>query len=151
MKRKSYAKFFTTLEDVHAIKGQKTRDIKIEMEEGMNCIEIKPKGYGDFASADGCGVPIIVEVYEGRLRVILFPDINKDDATVIDMEGAREDARKPTKRIVRSKALPFFKDDGTVSIWTENGQEEIIPLAKFKDITTDGGRAIQFYQFEITE
>lgn len=145
------AKFYTKLEDAFSAKERKSKGVEIEIEEGSNCLWIKPKGYGDHCSAEGHGIPICLEVYEGRLRVIVWPDINKEEPTIIDMEGARETARKPTKRIVKSKCLPFFKDDGTVSIWTENGQEEIVPLARFKDITTDGGRVHNHYKFEITE
>ena len=139
-----------TLDEVLQVKN--ARKVSVEIKEEMTCLEIRPEGYGDFASAEGQGCPIILEVADGSLRLVVWADINHDEPThIIYLEGARETARKPIKRIIKSKCLPFFKDDGTVSIWTENGQEEIIPLARFKDITTDGGRAIQFYQFEITE
>ena len=52
-----------------------------------------PKGYGDAGSLDGHGSPIGIEIYEGRLRVILWTDINTEDPTIIDMEGARESQR----------------------------------------------------------
>lgn len=56
---------------------------------------IKVDGYGDAVSADGSGFPILIEYHEGKLQVVLWADINKEDTThVIDMEGARENKRK---------------------------------------------------------
>ena len=91
------AKFFTILKEIHVLQGGKHHDIKVEIEEGNDCLEIKPKGYGDYDSADGFGVPIVLENYEGHLRLIFWPDINKEHPTIIDMEGAREEARKDEK------------------------------------------------------
>ena len=56
-------------------------------------ISIFPTGYGDQASADGYGCPVSIELYEGRLRLIVFADINDGDPTIIDLEGAREEDR----------------------------------------------------------
>lgn len=53
-------------------------------------IGIRPHGYGDFSSAAGYGWPIVLERHGGRLRLIVFSDINSDDPTILDMEGARE-------------------------------------------------------------
>ena len=36
-------------------------------------------GYGDGASARGFGCPVIVEQYDGELRVIVWNDVNSDD------------------------------------------------------------------------
>ena len=57
-------------------------------------LSICPQGYGDFASEDGAGCPLQVELYQGRLRVIAFPDINCEDAEFHDLSGAREDRRQ---------------------------------------------------------
>jgi len=56
---------------------------------------ISPKGYGECEAADGDGAPIAVEVWEGRLRVVTWPDINNEAPRIIDMEGARESKRIP--------------------------------------------------------
>lgn len=56
-------------------------------------ISIFPQGFGDFGSADGHGCPLFIELYQGRLRVIAFPDINEQDPQIIDLSGAREDTR----------------------------------------------------------
>jgi hypothetical protein len=55
---------------------------------------IVPEGYGDLCSPDGKGVPILIDYYDGRLRVVVWSDINQEDPThTIDLEGARESAR----------------------------------------------------------
>jgi hypothetical protein len=53
-------------------------------------IGIRAHGYGTADSADGHGLPIVVERWQGRLRIVCWPDINSDDPTIIDLEGARE-------------------------------------------------------------
>lgn len=57
-------------------------------------IGLRIPGYGTSDMADGHGSPIILELWEGRLRLIAWPNINEYDPTIIDMEGARETARK---------------------------------------------------------
>jgi len=43
---------------------------------------------------DGQGSPILVEVADGKLRVVCWSDINEEDPThIISMEKAREDLR----------------------------------------------------------
>lgn len=57
-------------------------------------ITIMPNGYGDYCSADGHGAPIFIERFEGRLRVIMWGDINQEDPThCIYLDDAREDRR----------------------------------------------------------
>lgn len=56
-------------------------------------LSICPQGYGDFTSETGEGCPLFVEFYQGRLRVIVFTDINHEDAQIIDLSGAREECR----------------------------------------------------------
>lgn len=56
---------------------------------------INPKGYGDKVSKDGDGSPIMVEYYDGKLRVLLWSDINMESPThMITMEGAKESNRE---------------------------------------------------------
>ena len=64
---------------------------------GETGIEIKAEGYGDSSSDVGFGAPIFIEWYDGKLRVHLFGDINREDPThSVDLEGARESARIET-------------------------------------------------------
>jgi hypothetical protein len=58
-------------------------------------ISIRVEGYSDACSLDGCGTPILIERWEGELRVVIWGDINQEDPThIISLEGARESKRK---------------------------------------------------------
>ncbi len=52
---------------------------------------IRPSGYGDACSEDGQGFPIALELWQGRLRLVVFDDINNEEPQIIDLENARED------------------------------------------------------------
>ena len=54
---------------------------------------VQPVGYSDKTSADGHGWPIGLEIWEGRLRLIVFGNINIEEPQIIDLEKAREIAR----------------------------------------------------------
>jgi hypothetical protein len=54
---------------------------------------IQPQGYGEKCAADGEGWPIGIEIWQGRLRLIVFDDINREEPQIIDLEKARETAR----------------------------------------------------------
>jgi hypothetical protein len=63
---------------------------------GYGCLLIDSPGYGDYGSADGYGTPVLIERYNNELRVIVYADINQEDAThVTSLEGARETKRLP--------------------------------------------------------
>ncbi len=70
--------------------------LPIRIEASDFAISIYPQGHGDLGSADGHGCPLFIEFYQGRLRVIAFPDINVEDPKIIDLSGAREDRRRDT-------------------------------------------------------
>lgn len=54
---------------------------------------IEVDGYGEFCTRRG-GAPIILERFRGRLRLVVWADINSEDPTdIIDLEGARESER----------------------------------------------------------
>ena len=67
--------------------------LPIRIEASDFAISIYPEGHGDFSSADGHGCPLFIEFYQGRLRVIAFPNINEQDPQIIDLSGAKEDRR----------------------------------------------------------
>jgi hypothetical protein len=70
-----------------------TQSIRIEAHD--RSILICPEGYGEKSAKDGEGAPIMIEKYDGKLRVIVWSDINLEDPThTIEMEGAKEDNRK---------------------------------------------------------
>jgi len=51
------------------------------------------KGYGEKNAEDGEGFPIGLEIWQGRLRVIVFDDIRSEDPWIIDLENARQSLR----------------------------------------------------------
>ena len=58
-------------------------------------IFLKFDGYGNCNSEENDGEVIWIEFYEGELRVLVWGDINKEDATHrISLEGALESKRK---------------------------------------------------------
>ena len=66
----------------------------VEILPGNAGIFLRFDGYGDKCSQDGKGVPVIVEYNQGKVRVLIWNDINREDMThAIDLEGAREDLR----------------------------------------------------------
>jgi hypothetical protein len=54
---------------------------------------VQPLGYGDKTSTDGHGWPISLEIWDGRLRLIIFGNINVEEPQIIDLEKARETVR----------------------------------------------------------
>jgi hypothetical protein len=67
------------------------REVRILSEGGQ--IWIQPRGYGEKCAIDGQGFPIGIEIWQGRLRLIVFTDINSEEPQIIDLEKARETAR----------------------------------------------------------
>ena len=65
--------------------------LPVRIEASDFCISIFPQGHGDFGLEDGHGCPLFLELYQGRLRVIAFPNINNEDLQIIDLSSARED------------------------------------------------------------
>ena len=57
-------------------------------------IWIGAKGYGEKCAMDDEGWPVGIEIWQGRLRLIVFDDINREEPQIIDLENARETARK---------------------------------------------------------
>lgn len=60
----------------------------------MDGIWLMFKGYGDACSRDGYGSPIKIEIDEGRIRLIVWSDINSEDYTHdLYLDGALESNR----------------------------------------------------------
>ncbi len=52
-------------------------------------ILIGVEGYSDAGTADNNGQPIMIELWQKELRVVLWSDINREDPMhIINMEGA---------------------------------------------------------------
>jgi hypothetical protein len=70
------------------------RTIKVRAVEGPGFFEIRADGYGEKNAAAGHGSVAVLEVYRGKLRLLVFADIRQEGPTdVIDLEGARENKR----------------------------------------------------------
>lgn len=83
--------------------GQRTIQVEVADENGG--LAIYPAGYGLFACANGTAGPILLELHEGRLRLIVWDDIKLEDPShIIDLELAREDQRRDT----RNRAVPVL-------------------------------------------
>ncbi|MAG25945.1 hypothetical protein CMI47_10240 [Candidatus Pacearchaeota archaeon] len=84
---------YTTIKEVSD--GNRALNVSVTPVVDYRGVLVCPDGYGDFSSADGEGEPILLEICEGKLRLVIWGDINKEDPThIIDLEGAREDKRK---------------------------------------------------------
>ncbi len=58
-------------------------------------VEIGAVGYGDKVTQPGYGIPVLLELHEGELRVVIWSDINQEDPThIISLANARESKRK---------------------------------------------------------
>jgi len=70
-------------------------EVPVRLGEEFPFMVIRVEGYGDNESMDGCGSPLVLEVAGGRLRAVIWRDINSvGDPMVVDLEGAREKMRK---------------------------------------------------------
>jgi hypothetical protein len=78
---------------LHSVDG-KSSPITVTVTFTGDGIHIRPEGYGDFCSADGHGVPVLIETYNGSPRVVVWSDITREDPThVIPLTSASEDLR----------------------------------------------------------
>ncbi len=79
------------------IKEQCSDSEPAEIEVNILCeggqIWIRPKGYGEKCTIDGEGYPIGLEIWQGKLRLIVFDDINSEEPQIIDLEKAKESCR----------------------------------------------------------
>lgn len=81
------------LQDVSQEHGKE--NLKGRIKTDPTYLDLSFEGYGDFCSQDGSGSPIIIEYYQGELRIIVWANINQEDPThVISLEGAKEIYRK---------------------------------------------------------
>lgn len=66
---------------------------KVSFINGMVFVNIS--GYGDICSYKGEGEPVCVESFNNQARVIVWDDINKEDAShIISLEKAKEKYRE---------------------------------------------------------
>jgi hypothetical protein len=66
------------------------------------------EGYGEHGADVEHATPVLIEVWDGKLRVIVFGDINNEDPThTIEMEGARESNRQSGCPVCGKPELKF--------------------------------------------
>jgi hypothetical protein len=79
------------------IKEQCSDSEPVEIEVNILCecgqIWIRPDGYGEKCTIDGQGYPVGIEIWQGKLRLIVFNDINSEEPQIIDLEKAKESCR----------------------------------------------------------
>lgn len=68
--------------------------IRLSLLEQNGQLWIQPDGYGEKCAPSGEGSPIGIEIWEGRLRLVVFNDINSEDPQIIDLENAQESCRQ---------------------------------------------------------
>jgi len=82
-------------------------EIKVNILSEDGQIWIQPKGYGEKCTIDGAGYPIGIEIWQGRLRLIVFEDINREEPQIIDLEKAKE-----SRRYEYCKAAEYLAEQG---------------------------------------
>jgi len=87
-------------QQVHVTLDDKAEDGRgqqlVTIEYDGDCVAIRPEGYGEASAADGHGFPVLLERYNGELRLVVWADINKQDPThIICLDGAQESRRNP--------------------------------------------------------
>lgn len=68
-------------------------EIKVNILSEGGQIWIQPNSYGEKNAIDGEGFPVGIEVWQGKLRLIIFDDINSQEPQIIDLEKAKETSR----------------------------------------------------------
>lgn len=70
-------------------------ELEVTVKEFNGTLLIGAKGYGEMCSDDDNGHPVVIELYEGKFRVIAWADINKEDCThIIDLSKAKVENRR---------------------------------------------------------
>jgi len=69
----------------------KSIELSLNAENGQ--LWIRPAGYGEECAPDGEGSPVGIEIWQGRLRLVVFDNINSEDPQIIDLENAKESNR----------------------------------------------------------
>ena len=67
---------------------QGEQQVEIKMERGNPALLIEPRGFGCFG-VEGDSAPVLLELYQGRLRLLVWPKIDEQQPTIIDLKNAR--------------------------------------------------------------
>ncbi|MCH7687412.1 MAG: hypothetical protein IH899_12150 [Planctomycetes bacterium] len=80
-----------------------SKRLQVRVTGNQSAISIFPDGFGDFGSVPGHGCPVFLELYQGRLRLIVFADINDQEPLIIDLEAARDERHVPCEERTPAK------------------------------------------------
>lgn len=106
---------YSTLYD----KGNSDKNVCVRVELVPDGLYVYPVGYGDSASPDGHGSPVMLELYDGELRAVIWSDINEGDPThIISLEKALESNRE-----VSDDMLPNFCHNCGLDLLTANFED----------------------------
>ena len=67
-----------------------TRQVSVKVEDNSLGLAIHPEGTGVF---DGTYAPIVLEFYDGRLRLLVWDNINEQEPKIIELSQAHESQR----------------------------------------------------------
>jgi len=74
--------------------GRENEKLTAIVELTSNSICVGAEGFGECGAANGHGRPVIIELYDGVFRLLVWSDINSEDPThTIELTGAKEEAR----------------------------------------------------------
>ena len=83
------------LEDQGVNDPENAETVPVGICTGQDGLIVVAYGYGDFGSSRGYGSAVVIENYQGSLRLLIWGDINRDDAVqIIDLAPARESTRE---------------------------------------------------------
>ena len=78
-------------------------DTPVKISFGKDGISIHPEGTGVY---DGEFAPILIERWQGKIRLVYWPDINNEQPEIVDMSGALESARTKVKDMYTNGICP---------------------------------------------
>ena len=83
------------LEDQGVNDPENAETVPVGICTGQDGLIVVAYGYGDFGSSRGYGSAVVIENYQGSLRLLIWGDINREDAVqIIDLAPAKESARE---------------------------------------------------------
>ena len=83
-----------------------TARIKVKLELTPNGIAIGFEGYGEKVMPEDLGKPVFIELYKGTPRVIVFGDINNEEAThIVSLDNTSERLRGVGLAVINEHAI----------------------------------------------
>jgi len=132
VKTPSSQQFVMTLQEQAPEYPDKSIELSLLSENGQ--LWIRPAGYGEKCTADGEGSPVGLEIWQGRLRLVVFDNINSEDPRIIDLEKARESCRYcKAAEYIAEQAKTIFTGHMQGGLWNARGLDAAILSRKQDD------------------